>query len=87
MTDEYWIHGGSITDVFSTIKYGVPQKGMISWESQLTPSQMQNVSSYILTLQGTAPANPKEPKGELYVPEAEDELEEAVEAAEAVTMN
>jgi cytochrome c oxidase cbb3-type subunit 3 len=87
MTDEYWIHGGSITDVFSTIKYGVPQKGMISWESQLTPGQMQNVASYILTMQGTTPANPKEPQGELYVPEAEDGIEEAVETAEAVTMN
>jgi cytochrome c oxidase cbb3-type subunit 3 len=69
LTDQYWIHGGSIQDIFKTVKYGVPTKGMISWESQLRPVQMAQVSSYIQTLQGTTPANPKEPQGELYSPE------------------
>lgn len=64
--DNYWIHGGSIKDVFSTIKYGVPAKGMISWSTQLRPSEMQQVASYILTLQGTNPPNAKEPQGELW---------------------
>jgi cytochrome c oxidase cbb3-type subunit 3 len=41
---------------------------MISWESQLGPGDMRDVASYILTLQGTTPANPKAPEGELYVP-------------------
>lgn len=69
MTDEYWIHGGDIKDLFRTIKYGVPEKGMISWESQLSPSDMRDVASYILvSLQGTTPANPKAPQGDLYVP-------------------
>ncbi len=66
LTDEYWIHGGSIQEVFKTIKYGVAQKGMISWEKKLKPDEMQNVSSYILTLQGTKPANAKEPQGDAY---------------------
>ncbi len=70
MTDAYWIHGGSIKDVFSTIKYGVTEKGMISWEEQLTPREMHEVASYILSLQGTNPPNPKEPQGELYESEA-----------------
>lgn len=65
-TDKYWIHGGSVKDVFSTVKYGVPAKGMISWESQLRPSQMAQVSSYVLSLEGTTAAAPKEPQGELY---------------------
>ncbi len=69
LTDNYWLHGGSISDIFSTIKYGVPEKGMISWQAQLSPADMQDVSSYILTLVGTTPANPKEPQGELYTPE------------------
>lgn len=69
-TDEYWIHGGSIKDIFSTVKYGVPSKGMISWEAQLRPLEMAQVSSYIQTLVGTEPLNPKEPQGELYTPEA-----------------
>jgi len=69
LTDQYWIHGGSIQDIFKTVKYGVPTKGMISWESQLRPVQMAQVSSYIKTLEGTTPANPKEPQGDLYTPE------------------
>lgn len=68
LTDKYWIHGGNIKDLFKTIKYGVPAKGMISWQSQLRPIDMQNVASYILTLQGTNPANAKEPQGTLYEP-------------------
>ncbi len=64
--DEYWIHGGSIKDLFKIIKYGVPEKGMIAWSSQLQPESMQNVASYILSLKGTNPPNPKEPQGELY---------------------
>lgn len=68
LTDQYWIHGGDIKDLFNTIKYGVPEKGMISWQSQLSPTDMRDVASFILTLQGTTPANPKEPQGELYNP-------------------
>lgn len=69
LTDQYWIHGGSIQDLFKTVKYGVPTKGMISWESQLRPVQMAQVASYIKTLEGTTPANPKEPQGDLYIPQ------------------
>ena len=69
-SDEYWIHGGDIKDLFATIKYGVPEKGMISWKSQLSPSSIQNVASYILTLQGTDPPNQKKPEGKLYQPES-----------------
>ncbi|MEM9920293.1 MAG: cbb3-type cytochrome c oxidase N-terminal domain-containing protein [Bacteroidota bacterium] len=66
LTDEYWLHGGSIADVFKTIKYGVPEKGMIAWKAQLRPSDIQKVASYIMTLNGTTPANPKAPQGERY---------------------
>ena len=66
--DEYWIHGGSIKDLFKVIKYGVPEKGMISWQTQLRPREMQEVSSYILQFQGTNPPNAKAPQGEKYVP-------------------
>ena len=67
LTDEYWIHGGGIKNIFSVIKHGVPEKGMISWKTQLTPKQMQQVASYIMTLEGTKPADAKAPEGELYV--------------------
>ena len=68
--DEYWLHGGSIQDIFKVIKYGVPEKGMIAWKSQLKPVEMQRVASYILTFQGTNPPNPKAPQGDLYQPAA-----------------
>ncbi len=70
-TDDYWLHGGTINDIFRTIKYGVPQKGMISWQSKLSPADIRNVASYIKTLRGTNPPNQKEPQGELYVPDKE----------------
>lgn len=66
--DDYYIHGGDIKDIFKVIKYGVPEKGMISWKSQLRPVDMQQVASYILSLRGTNPPNPKAPEGELYQP-------------------
>lgn len=66
LTDEFWIHGGDIKSIFKTVKYGIPEKGMISWQAQLGPSQIQDVSSYIKTLKGTNPANPKAPQGDKY---------------------
>ncbi|MDF1612243.1 MAG: cbb3-type cytochrome c oxidase N-terminal domain-containing protein [Stygiobacter sp.] len=66
LTDDYWIHGGGIKNIFKTIKYGVPSKGMISWQSQLDPSKMRAVASYVITLHGTKPAAPKEPQGTIW---------------------
>jgi cytochrome c oxidase cbb3-type subunit 3 len=65
LTDPYWLHGGSISDLFKVIKYGVPEKGMISWEKQLSPTDIQKVASYVLSLKGTKPAQAKEPQGVL----------------------
>jgi cytochrome c oxidase cbb3-type subunit III len=69
--DEYWIHGGGVKNVFRIIKYGVVEKGMISWQNQLRATDMQKIASYILTFQGTNPPNGKEPQGEIYVEEAQ----------------
>ncbi|WP_425391094.1 cbb3-type cytochrome c oxidase N-terminal domain-containing protein [Ekhidna sp.] len=84
-TDKYWLHGGDMTAIFSTIKYGVPSKGMIAWEAQLSPKKMQQVASYIYMMEGQTSANPKEPQGDLFEraheadvsPDADVELEEA----------
>jgi cytochrome c oxidase cbb3-type subunit 3 len=67
LTDEYWLHGGNVQAVFKSIKYGIPQKGMIAWQQKLKPDEIQSVASYILSLQGTKPANGKEPQGEKVV--------------------
>ena len=71
LTDDYWVNGGSIKDIFKTIKYGVPEKGMIAWKAQLRPADIHKVASFITTLRGTNPENPKEPQGELYEPTEE----------------
>ena len=76
LTDTYWIHGGGVQDIFQVIKNGVPEKGMIPWKSQLTPVQMQDLASFIITLEGTEPPNGKEPQGEPYQREEEVALSE-----------
>lgn len=72
MTDPNWIHGGGIKNIFKLIKYGAPDMGMIAWKSQLPPLAIQQVASYILTMEGTNPPNAKAPQGEIYVEEAEE---------------
>ena len=69
LTDDYWIHGGSIGNIYKTIKHGVPEKGMISWRSQMKPATILKLASFIKTLKGTNPPNPKEKQGDLYTEE------------------
>jgi cytochrome c oxidase cbb3-type subunit 3 len=83
LTDDYWLHGGGIKNVFKTIKYGVPDKGMISWQSQLKPSDIQKVASYILTLHGTNPPNPKAPQGTIWKEEGAAAPQDTVQKADA----
>lgn len=64
-TDDYWLYGNKINDLFKTIKYGA-KNGMKSWKDELNPIQMQQVASYIKTLHGTTPAKPKEAQGDFY---------------------
>lgn len=85
LTDEYWLNGGGIRNVFRVIKHGVPQKGMIPWKSQMSAKQMQDVASYIMTLEGTNPPNAKEAQGEKYVPEAEEAVAEIADAVNELT--
>ncbi|MGV6831232.1 MAG: cbb3-type cytochrome c oxidase N-terminal domain-containing protein [bacterium] len=68
LTDQYWILGGGIKNVFKTISEGGRDgKGMISWKSELKPSEMAQVASYLLQFQGTTPAEPKAPEGEIWI--------------------
>lgn len=66
LTDNYWLHGGSIQDVFKTIKYGWPDKGMKSWKEDFSPMQIAQLTSYLKKLVGTNPPNGKAPQGDLY---------------------
>ena len=67
LTDRYWIHGGDVRTVYAMIKQGVPAKGMISWQLVFTPGQIQEIASYVLSLQGSNPPVAKRPEGQLYV--------------------
>lgn len=66
LTDDYWLHGGSLQDIFKSVKYGWPEKGMRSWKEDLSPVQIAQVSSFIKSLHGSNPPNGKEKQGELY---------------------
>jgi cytochrome c oxidase cbb3-type subunit III len=66
-TDQYWIHGNTIADMYRITTEGVIKKGMIPYKDQLSPVQRLEVNSYILQkLVGTTPAMPKAPEGELF---------------------
>jgi cytochrome c oxidase cbb3-type subunit 3 len=66
LTDEFWLHGGSINDIFKVVKYGVPKKGKASWEKNLTAQNISEVTNYILSLQNTKPLGAKLPQGIKY---------------------
>jgi cytochrome c oxidase cbb3-type subunit 3 len=68
LTDENWILGGGIKNIFHTVSEGGRDgKGMVAWKQILKPIEMAQVSSYIITeLGGTTPANPKDPEGEIW---------------------
>ena len=68
LTDEQWILGGGIKNVFHTlVNGGRDGKGMIAWKGTLKPKEMQKVASYILSLKGSNPIDPKAPEGEIWV--------------------
>lgn len=64
-TDDYWIHGNTLEDMWNIVETGVLEKGMISYKDQLSQQARLEVISYIITLHGTTPATPKVPEGEL----------------------
>lgn len=71
LTDDQWILGGGIKNVFHTlVNGGRDGKGMIAWKGTLKPKEMQKVASYIISLKGSNPKDPKEPEGEVWVEEA-----------------
>jgi cytochrome c oxidase cbb3-type subunit 3 len=71
LTDEQWILGGGIKNIFHTlVNGGRDGKGMIAWKGTLKPKEMQKVASYIISLKSSNPADPKAPEGEIWVDEA-----------------
>lgn len=71
LTDEHWILGGGIKNVFNTIMEGGREgKGMVPWKAEIKPSDIQKVASYILSLQGTNPPDAKAAEGEIWIDES-----------------
>ena len=82
LTDDKWILGGGIKNLFHTITNGGRDgKGMIAWKGTLKPKEIQKVASYILSLQGSNPKDPKEAEGEVWV----DDSAPKTDAAAATT--
>lgn len=65
LTDEYWIHGGALKNVFSTINKGFVEKGMPAWGKVMSPKDVRDVAFYVMSLQGSNPVDAKAPQGEL----------------------
>jgi cytochrome c oxidase cbb3-type subunit 3 len=63
LTDQYWIHGGTLAEIHKTIDEGVLVKGMPNWGKLLKPEQVNAVTVYVSSLKGSNPANPKAPEG------------------------
>ncbi len=68
LTDDYWIHGSNFVDNLKVIINGVPEKGMLTWRGVLRPNEIHAVASYIYTLRGTHPPNPKPPENQQTAP-------------------
>jgi cytochrome c oxidase cbb3-type subunit 3 len=75
LTDDYWIHGANFSNSVAIIWNGVPAKGMITWKNMLKPQEIYDVASYIYTLRGTKPPNPKPPENQAPVKTGPSEFE------------
>lgn len=75
LTDDYWIHGAAFADNLKVIWNGVPEKGMVSWKGVLQPQDIHAVASYLHTLRGTKPPNPKPPENLAPAPTGPSEFE------------
>ncbi len=63
LTDDAWLHGGTIDSIYATVNTGVLAKGMPAWGKLLKADEMKEVVAYVWTLHGTSPARPKSPEG------------------------
>ncbi|MEO7308218.1 MAG: cbb3-type cytochrome c oxidase N-terminal domain-containing protein [Ferruginibacter sp.] len=67
LTDDYWLHKGSLNDIYNTIKVGYPDKGMQPWGSMFSPKEISFLAGFIKSLKGSKPASPKAQQGEFYI--------------------
>jgi cytochrome c oxidase cbb3-type subunit 3 len=86
LTDEFWINGGGIKNVFKLIAEGSKNNPtMVGWAKTLGTKEVQKVSSYVISLQGTKPAGAKPAEGEKWVEEAAPKTDAQATAATDTT--
>lgn len=65
LIDDYWLHGGKVTEIFTTIVKGVPAKGMPPWGRALSQEELKAVTCYVRSLhEQPPPAKAKAPEGD-----------------------
>jgi cytochrome c oxidase cbb3-type subunit III len=69
LTDDRWIHGGSVEQIFQTVAKGWPSKGMPPWGRALNPEELSAIVSYVRSVQGSNPPNAKPAEGDPFAPE------------------
>jgi cytochrome c oxidase cbb3-type subunit 3 len=69
LTDDHWLHGGKMTDVYGTVVKGVAGKGMPPWGRALTPDKLKGVVAYVRSMQGSSPSGAKAPEGTVVEPD------------------
>ena len=71
LTDDTWINGGGIKNVYKVISEGSPNNpSMVSWKKIIKPTDIQKIASFVLSLQGSKPAGAKAAEGKKWVEEA-----------------
>jgi cytochrome c oxidase cbb3-type subunit 3 len=69
LTDDRWIHGGSVEQIFQTIAKGWPAKGMPPWGRAVKPEELSALVSYVRSIQGSNPPNARPAEGDPSAPE------------------
>jgi len=61
LTDNFWLHGANIKNIFHTVHDGI--NAMPPWKTTYSNKEIEQVCSYVVSLHGTHPKNPKAPEG------------------------
>jgi cytochrome c oxidase cbb3-type subunit 3 len=69
LSDETWIHGGQVEQIFQSVVKGWPAKGMPPWGRAIPPQEIAALVSYLRSLQGSNPPGAKAPEGDRVAPE------------------
>jgi cytochrome c oxidase cbb3-type subunit 3 len=78
LTDNYWLHGGKLQDVFKSIKYGWKDKGMPEWQHNMSARQIAGLASYVKSLSGRNVPGGKAPQGDLFTEGSNSEKADSV---------